>query len=109
MKADLIALAHENFPENQDLTIFDPIATWKEMHLTAGEFRVRELLQPIFTDGQCVYSEPTVLEICEYAARERDSLWDEHKRLIRPQIMPVDLSKNLYELKRDMIAKLRKR
>jgi nicotinate phosphoribosyltransferase len=108
MKADLIALSHETLSETEDLTLFDPIATWKKMHLTAGEFRVRELLIPIFKDGECVYSSPSVTEICAYAARERDTLWDEHKRLVRPQIMPIDLSHELYELKQGLIARLRK-
>ena len=108
MKADLIALTNEQLDNTQDLTIFDPIATWKRMTLPAGEFTVRELLQPVFKNGKCVYPEITVPEICEYAARERDTLWDEHKRLVRPHIMPVDLSQQLYDLKQEMIAQLRK-
>jgi len=107
MKADLIALAHEELDNSQDLTIFDPIATWKRMTLPAGEFEVRELLQPVFENGNCVYPKLSVTEICAYAVRERDTLWDEHKRLLRPQIMPVDLSQELYDLKQGMIAKLR--
>jgi len=107
MKADLIALADEQLDNTQDLTIFDPIATWKRMTLKAGEFTVRELMQPVFTNGECVYPTYTVTEIREYAKKERDTLWDEHKRLVRPHVMPVDLSQNLYDLKQNMIAKLR--
>jgi nicotinate phosphoribosyltransferase len=108
MKADLIALADESFSADRDLTIFDPIATWKQMHLKAGEYVIRELLRPVFVNGECVYENVTVPEICEYAARERDTLWDEHKRLVRPQLMPVDLSKKLYDLKQEMIAHMRR-
>jgi len=107
MKADLIALEHETLDNTKDLTIFDPIATWKRMTLPAGKFTVRELLQPVFKDGACVYPNIPVTEICEYAAKERDTLWDEHKRLVRPQIMPVDLSQDLYDLKQKMIAAMR--
>ena len=107
MKADLIALADELLDNTQDLTIFDPIATWKRMTLKAGEFTVRELMQPVFANGECVYPTYTVSEIREYAKKERDTLWDEHKRLVRPHVMPVDLSQNLYDLKQNMIAKLR--
>jgi len=107
MKADLIALDDETVDVDCDLTIFDPIATWKRMTLMAGEFTVRELLVPVFVDGECVYPEFTVTEICEYAAKERDTLWDEHKRLIRPHKMPVDLSQKLYDLKQKMIGELR--
>ena len=107
MKADLIALADEKLDNTQDLTIFDPIATWKRMTLKAYEFTVRELMQPVFTNGECVYPSYTVAEIREYAKKERDTLWDEHIRLVRPHVMPVDLSQNLYDLKQNMIAKLR--
>jgi nicotinate phosphoribosyltransferase len=108
MKADLIALASETFSAGNDLTIFDPIATWKQMHLHAGEYTIRELLRPVFVNGECVHESPTVPEICEYAARERATLWDEHKRLVRPHLMPVDLSQKLYDLKKELIEQLRK-
>ena len=108
MKADLIALADETLTNTEDLTIFDPIATWKRMTLKAGEFIVRELMQPVFKNGENVYPTLTVPEICEYAKQERDTLWDEHKRLVRPQVMPVDLSQKLYDLKQSMIAQIRK-
>ena len=107
MKADLIALADEELDNTKDLTIFDPIAIWKRMTLAAGEFTVRELMQPVFTNGKCVYPQLTVSQICEYAAKERDSLWEEHKRLVRPHMMPVDLSQKLYDLKQNMISSLR--
>ena len=108
MKADLVALADEEYTNDCDLTLFDPIATWKQMRLRAGEYIVRELLRPIFKDGTCVYDSPTVTEICAYAARERDTLWDEHKRLVKPHIMPVDLSQRLYDLKKEMIERARR-
>lgn len=108
MKADLIGLDDEKFSADEDLTIFDPVATWKQMRLKAGEFTVRELLRPVFRDGECVHDEPSVQEICAYAAAERSTLWDEHRRLVRPQIMPVDLSYKLYTLRQKMIEELRK-
>jgi len=107
MKADLITLQDEKIDITQDLTIFDPLATWKQMTLKAGEYTARELLEPVFIDGKCVYPNYTVSEICEYSKKERDTLWDEHKRLVRPQIMPIDLSQKLYDLKQSMIKSLR--
>jgi len=107
MKADLIALQEEELSNNDDLTIFDPIATWKRMTLKAYEFTVRELMQPVFENGECVYPVYTVAEIRQYAKKERDTLWEEHKRLVRPHVMPVDLSQKLYDLKQELIKKLR--
>jgi len=108
MKADLITLADEEYDNKTDLTIFDPLATWKRMTLKAGEFTVRELMQPVFVNGENVYPSLTVPEICAYAKQEKDTLWDEHKRLVRPQVMPVDLSQKLYDLKQSMISQIRR-
>ena len=107
MKADLITLDDETIDISKDLTIFDPMATWKRMTLKAGTFSTRELLVPVFKKGECVYPNYTVTEIQNYAKKEQDTLWEEHKRLVRPQIMPVDLSQNLYNLKQNMILNAR--
>ena len=44
--------------ESDDLTIFDPQATWKKSTLAGGTYTMRELLVPIFIKGQCVYKSP---------------------------------------------------
>jgi nicotinate phosphoribosyltransferase len=77
------------------------------MTLKASTFTVRELLEPVFLGGECVYKERKVMDIREYAAGERGTLWDEHRRLVNPHIMPVDLSQKLYDLKQAMIAEIR--
>jgi nicotinate phosphoribosyltransferase len=107
IKADLIALDDERIDGSEDLTIFDPLATWKRMTLRAGEYWARELLLPVFENGECVYKERSVMEIREYSLKERASLWDEHKRLINPHPLPVDLSRKLYDLKQKMIADIK--
>ncbi|MCL2617349.1 MAG: nicotinate phosphoribosyltransferase, partial [Defluviitaleaceae bacterium] len=107
MKADVIALDDEKIDDTQDLTLFHPIATWKTMELRAGTYSVRELLMPVYVSGECVYNSPSVMEIKQYCRQELDTLWDEHKRLLRPHIMPVDLSEKLYELKTQLISELR--
>jgi nicotinate phosphoribosyltransferase len=103
IKADLICLAHEVVDPSQDLTIFDPVATWKRMTLAAGTFTARPLLVPVFENGKCVYPSIPVAEIRTYAATERESLWEEHRRLVRAQLMYVDLSEELYLLKNTLI------
>jgi len=107
MKADVIALGGEIIDETQNLTLFHPIDTWKKMELCAGTYSVRELLVPVFESGRCVYNSPSVMEIRSYCKQELETLWEEHKRLLRPHIMPVDLSENLYELKTRLISRLR--
>jgi len=107
VKADLIALDHERIDASKDLTIFDPIATWKRMTLRAGSYDARELLTPVFMGGECVYESPGVMDIREYSKSELASLWDEHKRLVNPHPLPVDLSQELYDLKQKMIMEIR--
>ncbi|HML46445.1 MAG TPA: nicotinate phosphoribosyltransferase, partial [Clostridia bacterium] len=99
--ADLIALEEEHYSEEDPLTIFDPENTWKTMTLT--NYRLRELLIPIFKDGVCVYSSPSLLDIQRYAAQELDTLWNEYKRLHKPHLYKVDLSKPLWDLKRRLL------
>jgi len=106
-KADLITLVDDQVNPKQDITIFDPLAPWKRMTMEANTFKVRELLEPVFIEGKCVYESVSVMEIRAKAIKELDTLWDEHKRLTRPQIFPVDLSQHLYDLKQGMIKMIR--
>ena len=111
IKADLITLEDEVFTEDQPLTLFDPLATWKRTRLEAGTYTIRELLVPIFKNGQCVYESPSVMDIqayctqekATYCRQEKDTLWDESKRLINPQEVYVDLSRKLYDLKNQLL------
>lgn len=101
--ADLIALEHETIDTSKPLRIFDPVQTYKSMTLT--NFTVRELLVPIFQNGQQVYVSPSITEIQKYNKTEVASMWDEYRRLIMPHTYKVDLSDELYELKKQLIAK----
>ena len=73
------------------------------MTLKAGDFLVRELLTPVFIKGELVYRDIPVMEIRDYREGEMDSLWPEYKRLVNPHILPVDLSEELFRLKRNLI------
>lgn len=107
IKADLIALNYENYDENKTLTLFDHTATWKHMELEPGTYYLRELLEPIFLNGKCVYTSPKTMEIRQYAMKELNTLWDEHKRLANPHIVPVDLSEDLFVLRERLIRELK--
>ena len=71
--------------------------------MKAGTYTVREMMQPIFINGECVYTSPSVKEIAAYCRHEKDTLWDESKRLINPQEVYVDLSRKLYDLKNQLL------
>lgn len=103
--ADLLALDEEDFSSGEPLEIFDPENTWKRM--TLCDYRMRQLLVPIFENGELVYELPTLSEIAEYAKKEMETFWDEYKRLNRPHRYKVDLSQKLYDLKLQLLANRR--
>ena len=95
--ADELCVYDETVDDTRPHTIFDPNATWKTKTLT--DFTARELLVPIFKDGECVYEQPSIEEIAVYCREQVDLLWDEVKRFENPHHYYVDLSKKLYEIK----------
>jgi nicotinate phosphoribosyltransferase len=104
--ADLISLADEKFPEENPLLLFDPISTWKKTRLKGGTYTVRELLVPIFQNGKCVYSSPSVMEIRDICTAEQNTLWEETRRLMNPHRVHVDLSQKLYDIKTALINRI---
>lgn len=106
--ADIIALEDEKFDEAKELVLYTEHARWKKIKLDANSYYIRELLVPIFRNGKRVYNIPTVLEIKAYAKQELETLWEEYKRLINPQIMSVVLSNELYALKEKMLENYKK-
>ncbi|HIW21181.1 MAG TPA: nicotinate phosphoribosyltransferase [Candidatus Dorea intestinavium] len=106
VKADLISFEDEVFNEDEDLLLFDPIDTWKKTVLKAGTYTMREMLVPVFINGSCVYQSPSVREIAAYCTKEKETLWDETKRLFYPHRVYVDLSKNLYNVKQKLLNTL---
>lgn len=103
--ADLIMLEEESLQLEQPYELFDPVDTWKRK--TVNNFYVKPLLVPVFVEGEQVYQSPSLMEIKEYTKKEFDTLWDEHKRLIRPQKYYVDLTPKLFKLKQDLFLKER--
>lgn len=108
IRADLICFADETFDPEQDLLLFDPNATWKKTRLPGGSYRMTEILKPIFINGECVYQSPSVMEIAAYCRQEKETLWDETKRLFFPHRVYVDLSQRLYDTKEQLLNEMSK-
>ena len=106
IKADLLCFADEVIDSEQDLLLFDPIETWKKTKLSGGTYTVREILVPVFKNGECIYKSPTLKEIASYCCTEKDTLWDETKRLFYPHRVYVDLSKKLYNVKKSLLDQM---
>ncbi|MEF9945227.1 MAG: nicotinate phosphoribosyltransferase [Lachnospiraceae bacterium] len=108
VKADLICFVGETFDSSQDLLLFDPLETWKKTKLPGGSYNLRELLVPIFLHGSCVYQSPNVMEIAHYCKEEKKTLWEETKRLFYPHQVYVDLSEQLYKVKKQLLDQTNK-
>ena len=106
IRADLICLADEVFDETKDMVLFDPNATWKKTRLKGGTYTLREILVPVFLKGGCVYNSPSVMEIRDICTREKETLWEESKRLVNPQEVYVDLSDKLYRMKTELLDRM---
>lgn len=99
--ADELCLWNETVDPSQPHTIFHEHATWKTKTLT--NFTVKELLVPVFVDGQCVYEQPSLPQIQAYCQEQVETLWDEIKRFENPHTYYVDLSKALWTEKKRLL------
>jgi len=100
-EADLICLHNEEFDFTQPLELFDPDATWKRKTYT--DYEARELMVPIFLNGELVYQVPDLQASRSYCQRQVDSLWDEVKRFENPHNYYVDLSQKLWDIKQNLL------
>lgn len=100
--ADVIMLDEEETPTG-NYEIFHPIFTLKRK--TLQNYYVEELLVPIFKKGKLIYQLPTLMEIQKRAKQQLQQFAPEVLRLTNPHEYHVDLSKNLWDLKNQLISK----
>ena len=100
--ADYITVFDEEVPTDE-LELFDPEATWKRKIIT--DYRIEELLHPIFINGKQVYQTPKMQDIQDYCKGEVKKLWDEVKRFENPHRYYVDLSQKLWDVKHSLLNK----
>ena len=101
--ADYLCVHDETVDDSHNLEIFDPEATWKRK--TVYNFTAKELMMPIFRNGELVYELPTLSEIQRYCQEQVDTLWDEVKRFDNPHTYYVDLSQKLWDIKYELLRK----
>ena len=99
--ADYMTVWDEKVDDTHNLVIFDPDNTWKKKEVY--DFEAKELLVPIFKNGEQVYKSPSLDEIRDYCAEQVDTLWNEVKRFDNPHKYYVDLSEKLWKIKDELI------
>ena len=97
---DVVTL-HNEVIDPDHYTLVHPVDTWKTKEIS--NYRVRELQEVIFKNGDLVYDLPTVTERREYCNQEFATIYPEIKRLSNPHEYYVDLSEDLLKLKNNMI------
>lgn len=102
---DVITIHDETIDEKRPYTLFHPIHTWKQKIVT--DFTARPLRVQLFKKGRCVYKCPDIDDIRAYCAAELETLWDQVKRFENPQTYFVDLSKNLWQVKNQLLESCR--
>lgn len=106
-EADYICVHDETVDDSKPLEIFDPNATWKRKTVT--NYTAKELLVPIFKNGELVYRQPTLSEIKSYCQQQVGTLWDEVKRFDNPHNYYVDLSQKLWDIKNELLRSKNRR
>lgn len=99
--ADVLTLHDEVIDASKPYELFDPEHTWKRKTVTG--FAAKRLLVPIFEKGVCVYQTPTIEAIRGYCKAQIDTLWEEVLRFENPHAYHVDLSRDLWDMKTQLL------
>ncbi|MFS6045594.1 nicotinate phosphoribosyltransferase [Streptococcus agalactiae] len=105
-EGDYITFADTDVTQLDEIDMFHPTYTY--INKTVRNFDAVPLLVDIFDKGKLVYQLPSLQEIQEYGRKEFDQLWDEYKRVLNPQDYPVDLARDVWQNKMDLIDRIRK-
>jgi len=99
--ADQLCVYDEEINQDEPLELFAPEAIWKKKEVV--NYTVKELLVPVFLNGECVYESPSLHDIKKYCSEQLDLLWDEVKRFENPHTYYVDLSRKLWTIKKELL------
>ena len=95
-----------NNQPNNDFIIVDPLDPTRRKRFTKKDKYI-DLLVPIFVEGKKVYNSPNINEIKIKTLENLKMFHSGVKRFVNPHEYPVGLEKGLYDIKTDLIIKLR--
>lgn len=101
-EGDYLAFDYEVI-NDQPLKMFDPLFPHKFKYV--HNYKVLELMKPIFVNGRQVYELPSMKEIRTYHQQQIAYIWEETLRLLNPQTYFVDLSQDVWDMKQSLIQK----
>lgn len=103
--ADVICLDGESFENLESLEIFHPLYTYKRYKLQ--NFYTKKLLKPLFENGKFVGEKKSVKDIAQTTKSEKQSMWSEYLRNVKPPTYKVDLSQKLWDTRENLLTKHR--
>jgi len=107
---DLIALADENVRESETLTLHHPSrASMYRQIQTDGISTIEGLHVKVVDSGEIIYESPSIEEMRETRQRDIGQLDPGVRRIVNPHIYHVSLSQKLWDLKQDILKKMRSR
>ncbi|WP_291787535.1 nicotinate phosphoribosyltransferase [Cecembia sp.] len=104
--ADMIFLEGENLSKSQHM-IIDPVDPTKRKKINTTGLDQELLLRSIFEKGKKVYDRPDIQQIKGNAKRNLAQFDKTHKRLVNPHIYPVGLEERLYEMRTQLVFKMK--
>ncbi len=102
--ADMIYDTQQELPT--EVIIIDPMDDTRRKKVAANT-EYEDLLVPIFEKGKLIYENPSIREMRKRTHEELNKLHPSILRFKNPHDYPVGLEKRLYELKNDLILKLK--
>ena len=104
--ADMITLPDEVVDMSKPFRYIDPIKPWKQREFT--NCKAKKLLKLYVKDGKRVENLPTLQEIRDYVKSQLENeIWQEEQRFENPHHHYVDFSPNYYEMKMNLLYKLK--
>lgn len=93
-------------PLHEGSRIVDPLDPTKE-HIIKKGLQSKDILEPIFREGKCVYPLPTLQEIRQRTQKELGHFPIGTKRFLNPHTYWVGMEKSIYDIKIQLIKEIR--
>lgn len=106
-EGDYITRVDEEIDTSKPLFMFDPVYTMRRKYVK--NFTPIKKLTDIFVDGKLIYESKEIEEIKKVREEGLKELWEENRRLVYPQLYPVDLSLKLWTERQELLEELSER
>lgn len=106
---DLISFDEENMTHKQEFTFYHPMNDSDYYTLSRKDFAtITPLLSCKMKNGKSIDLDYSIYSVQQNAEKELMTLHDTYKRIINPHVYKVSLSKQLKDLKKELIMRYRK-